>query len=302
VNRDQTPSYYGRPIIKEPVWKPEIPAYFFFGGLAGASAALSAAARAAGNDPLARRTLCTALAGVSISPYLLIRDLGRPRRFYNMLRVFKVTSPMSVGTWILTAEGTATTIAAACEAADVLPRTRRIAHAIAGALGPAMAAYTGALIADSVVPVWHESRRELPLLFAASSAEAAGGAAAIVTPEWAARPARRLGMAGAILSVAVMKVMERRLDRLVAEPYREGKAATYEKLATAGAVAGATLMAAAGRRRPGAIVAGALLVAGSWAERFAVFHAGKASAADPRYTSLPQRARTAATGIRTVIR
>lgn len=286
-------SYYGRPIIKAPVWKPEIPAYFFFGGLAGASAALSAAARAAGNEPLARRSLYTALFGVSLTPYLLIKDLGRPRRFYNMLRVFKVTSPMSVGTWIVGAEGTATAIAAACDAAGVLPRTGRTAQTIAGALGPAMASYTGALVADSVVPVWHESRRELPLVFAAGSAAAAGGAAAILTPAAHARPARRLGIAGATTSVIVTKLMHKRLGRLVAEPYHEGTAGAYASVAAATGAAGAALMAAAGRSRTGAVVAGALLVAASWTERFAVFHAGKASASDPRYTSVPQKARRA---------
>ncbi len=28
-------SYYGRPIVKEPVWEPEIPWYMFTGGVAG---------------------------------------------------------------------------------------------------------------------------------------------------------------------------------------------------------------------------------------------------------------------------
>src|SRR5262249_1322948 len=50
-------SYYGRPIIKEPVWTWEVPAYFFSGGLAGASSVLSSAARLAGNDKLARTSL-----------------------------------------------------------------------------------------------------------------------------------------------------------------------------------------------------------------------------------------------------
>jgi Polysulphide reductase, NrfD len=295
-------SYYGRPIIKEPVWKPEVPAYLFFGGLSGASATLSAAARAAGNEPLARRGLYTAFVGIAISPLLLIKDLGRPRRFYNMLRVFKPTSPISVGTWILSAQGTATAIAAACEAAGVLPRTRTTAQTIAGALGPAMATYTGTVMADSVVPVWHEGRRELPLVFAASSAAAAGGIAAILTPERFARPARRAGTAGGILSVLLTKAMEKRLGELVAEPYREGRAGVYSKIAAGAALAGATLMAATGRRRGRAIVAGALLLVGSWTERFAVFHAGKASAADPRYTSLPQKARAAQTGAAAVTR
>ena len=32
-----TDSYSGRPILKEPVWTWELPAYFVFGGMAGAA-------------------------------------------------------------------------------------------------------------------------------------------------------------------------------------------------------------------------------------------------------------------------
>src|SRR6266513_2447222 len=131
-------SYYGRPIIKEPVWKPEIPLYFFAGGLAGASATLSLGARLTRNEPLARASLFAAAAAVSVSPPLLIKDLGRPARFYNMLRVFKVTSPMSVGTWIVSASGTASGVAAACEMTGLLPRVRAAAQSVSGLLGPAM--------------------------------------------------------------------------------------------------------------------------------------------------------------------
>jgi hypothetical protein len=286
-------SYYGKPIIKEPVWKTEIPKYFFTGGLAGASATLSAAARAAGNDELARRALYVAAAGVTVSPYYLIKDLGRPLRFYNMLRVFKVTSPMSVGTWIVASEGTSTGIAAACELMGVLPRVRTAAQVVSGLLGPAMASYTGALVADSVVPVWHESRHELPLLFASSSAAAAGGLAAALTPVATARPARRLGLLGAVTELVTHRVMQRRMGELVAEPYKKGESNRYVKAAEAATLSGVGLMLLAGRTRPGAAVAGALLAAGSWCTRFGVYYAGKASAADPRYTSIPQRERTA---------
>jgi formate-dependent nitrite reductase membrane component NrfD len=90
-------SYYGRPVVKQPVWTWEIPWYFFTGGLAGCSATMAAMAGAAGNRELARRAWPVALAAAAASPVLLVSDLGRPERFLNMLRMFKVTSPMSIG-------------------------------------------------------------------------------------------------------------------------------------------------------------------------------------------------------------
>ena len=102
-------SYYGRPVIKEPVWQaPDVAGYLFFGGLAGASAGLAWGAELRGNRPLARRAWQISLAAVGVSPALLVSDLGRPARFLNMLRMFKVTSPMSVGSWVLAAGGLAT--------------------------------------------------------------------------------------------------------------------------------------------------------------------------------------------------
>ena len=90
---------------KPHVWKPFIGWYFFAGGLSGGSSLLGLAARASGNRALARNCSLLAFAGIAVSPPLLIADLGRPRRFLNMLRVFKPTSPMSVGTWVVSASG-----------------------------------------------------------------------------------------------------------------------------------------------------------------------------------------------------
>ncbi len=284
-------SYYGRPIIKEPVWKPEIPLYFFFGGMAGAADTLALGARLTGNERLRVASLYTAAVGAAVSPYLLIKDLGRPLRFYNMLRVFKVTSPMSVGTWILSAEGAATSVAAGCQLFGVMPRLRTFAQVVAGLLGPAQTTYTGALVSDSVVPVWHEARRELPLHCASRAAASAGGAVAALTPPEAAGPARRLAILGGLSELATKKALEERLGDFVSRPYRTGKGGTYSKIAAGATLAGTALMALAGRRRAGAVAAGALLLTGSLCQRFAVYHAGKASAADPHYTSVPQRER-----------
>ncbi|MDX6719212.1 MAG: hypothetical protein QOJ63_1466, partial [Solirubrobacteraceae bacterium] len=125
VPRAEPRSYYGLPVLNEPVWSWEIPVYFFAGGMAGAAAPLALAASVRGDRRLARAATTVALAGVVVSPPLLISDLGAPRRFFNMLRMFKVTSPMSVGAWILSAFAPAVAAGAARELLDVLPAVGR---------------------------------------------------------------------------------------------------------------------------------------------------------------------------------
>jgi hypothetical protein len=291
-------SYYGRPVIKPPPWEAYIPVYFFFGGLAGASAVLASGAQLAGHDDLERRAWAVSLAGLAISPPLLIADLGRPERFLNMLRVFKVTSPMSMGSWLLGATTTAVGVAAASTYTGRLPALGRVAGAAAGPLGALLATYTGGLLADTSVPVWHEARRMLPFVFAGGAMASAGGAAVLLTPPGRAGPARRLLVTGAALETVAGRVMEKRLGEL-ARPYRSGAPKWLLHGALAATVAGAALAGAPGRR-PRALVAagGALALAGSALERFGVFEAGLASARDPDATTVPQRRRLAARGAR----
>jgi hypothetical protein len=283
-------SYYGQSVINPPIWKSEIPWYFFTGGLAGASLPLSLAASLQGNDALARRAAFGALGGAVVSPALLVSDLGRPERFLYMLRVFKVTSPMSVGSWILTGFGATSALGAARELLGRMPRAGRAAQVAGSLLGAGMATYTAALVANTAVPAWHEARRELPFVFAASAVASAGGFAAALTPVRHAGPARAMAIAGGVTEVALTGWMERRLG-FVGEPYRAG---TPQRLATAAkalTAAGSVLMARAGGRRSGAAAAGLALMAGAAAERWAIFQAGMASAKDPRYTVGPQRDR-----------
>jgi hypothetical protein len=291
VPEEKVRSYYDKGVIKQPVWTREIPLYFFAGGLAGASADLALVARLVGNDTLARRALLGALGGVAVSPVLLISDLGRPERFYQMLRVFKPTSPMSVGTWILSFFGTSISLAAASDVLGVYRGTGRIAEALAALLGPPLATYTAVLIADTSVPVWHEARRELPLVFAASSAASAGALATILTPVESAGPARRLAIGGALLELGAVELMKRRLGRFLAEPYRQD-AARLDRFSKVASGAGAALVALAGRKsRAAAVAGGALVLAGAALERWAIYRAGFQSARDPKYTVMPQRER-----------
>ena len=91
----ETRSYYGQPVLKAPVWKWYVPAYFFTGGVAAGATLVATAARMTGDQPLARRCRFAAMGATVLSTFLLVKDLGRPKRFLNMLRVAKPTSPMS---------------------------------------------------------------------------------------------------------------------------------------------------------------------------------------------------------------
>ena len=209
---DEFTSYYGRPVVKEPTWTPEIPVYFFTGGLAGASVGLAIGARLNGRRKLARAATANAFAGIAVSPLLLISDLGVPARFLNMLRVFKVTSPMSVGSWILSVEGGLIAVTTAHEFLGWFPKPlARLAGALAALFGMPLATYTAALIANTSVPVWHEGRLELPFAFAGGSAMAAGGAAALLAPSEAG-PARRLAIIGAATEAVAMEVSKKKME------------------------------------------------------------------------------------------
>ena len=284
-------SYYGRPIVKEPVWKPEIPFYLWTGGIAGGASVLHGIATVSGNERLAKSCTYIAAAADAVSPVLLISDLGRPERFLNMLRVFKVTSPMSVGSWILFVSSGASNTAAALQLLGILKPVRWAAELVSFVTGPPLATYTGALLANTSIPVWAEARDELPALFGASAAASAGAAVAIFTPREHAGPARRAAIGGAVLELGLMQVMEKRLG-FVGEVYRQGEAHRFGRISKVCVAAGAGLLALGGRRsRVAAVTGGAVLLAGELALRWSVFKAGFQSARDPRYTVLPQRER-----------
>jgi formate-dependent nitrite reductase membrane component NrfD len=283
-------SYYGRPVLKETVWGPDIPSYLFLGGLAGASSALAAGSQLTGHPELARTAKAGAAGAISLSMAALVHDLGRPTRFVNMLRVLKVTSPMSIGTWLLSAYTPLALAAAASAVTGRLPRAGLAATIPAAVLGPAVAAYTSVLLGDTAAPAWNGARRELPYLFVGSAATAAGGLGLLaVTPERAG-PAARLATVGAAAELTAEWLLDWRLGR-VAEPYRTGRSGA---LMRAGQVlaAGGTAAALLGRRsRALSALSGAALLAGSAVTRFGVFEAGRASARDPSYTVGPQRER-----------
>ena len=212
-------SYYGKPVINSPVWhSPDIPGYLFLGGAAGASSLLGAGAQATGRPALARSAKAGALGAISLSLVGLVHDLGRPARFLNMLRVIKVTSPMSVGSWILAGYVPAAGVAAAAALTGRAPRLGTAATAAAALAGPAVAAYTAVLLSDTAVPAWHEGHRELPFVFTGSAAVAAGGFGLLTAPSGQNTPARNLALIGMGAEAAAFELMTRRMG-MVAEPY-----------------------------------------------------------------------------------
>jgi formate-dependent nitrite reductase membrane component NrfD len=297
-------SYYGHPVVKASPWEKDIPAYLFLGGLAGGSSLLAAGAAATDRPALQRTGRLGALVAISASMVALVHDLGKPARFHHMLRVAKPTSPMSVGTWILTAYGPMAGLAGVAELRPWLPRQVRTggpgrllgfaatpAGAVAALLAPAVASYTAVLLSDTATPSWHAARRQLPFVFVGSAAAAAGGLGMLGAPVSEAGPARRMAVGGALLELAAEYTMASSMG-LAAEPLRTGKAGQLmraSKVLTAIGAVGAALLG--GRSRTAAALSGAALLAGSACTRFGVFEAGQESARDPKYTVVPQRER-----------
>ncbi|MEU8143099.1 NrfD/PsrC family molybdoenzyme membrane anchor subunit [Nonomuraea sp. NPDC048901] len=286
-------SYYGRPVIKAPVWhEPHMPTYLYAGGLSGASSVMAVMAGFTGYDRLERTARVAAAIGAAAGTGFLIAELGRPERFLNMFRVFKPTSPMSMGSWLLAAQGGLSAVAASTELTGILPAVGDAAALATGLTGPLTATYTAVVVADTAVPAWHEAYRELPFLFAGSALASAGAVGMLATPRAQAGPARVVAMLGAAVESVAGVVMERRLG-LVGEPYRLGRAGRLMLSARVLTAGGGLLASIAGRSRTLTALSGLALTAGALCTRFGVLEAGRASAADPKYTIVPQRQRQA---------
>src|SRR5919205_1899619 len=162
--------YYGIPPIKEHTWTWEVPLYFWLGGIGAGSHLISTVAQLLGWKDRAffRTTRYTVLATMIFSPILLIMDLGRPERFYNMLRIVKLRSPMSTGSWALTIFGAMSGLIATAQAArdGLLGRDNalvrlvktfipdRLLSVLALPVGLYVGLYSGILLSATSVPMW----------------------------------------------------------------------------------------------------------------------------------------------------
>jgi protein NrfD len=184
----QGPTYYGRSQLKPaPFENWVVGSYIFLAGLSGAAAMISALldiSRGGAAGPVTRRGRYLSLLAPTIGSALLIWDLHTPKRFYNMLRIAKRTSPMSIGAWILMSFATfAGTTAAAQFLSDRVPRLRwlrraaRVAQVPAAVAGAGLSTYTASLLSATSTPLWAAAPRALAVRFGSSSV--AAGAAAL---------------------------------------------------------------------------------------------------------------------------
>lgn len=283
--------YYGLPVVKPPVWKWMIAAYFFVGGLAGMSALIAACGVLKHQWDLVRWMIWAAAVGAGISAVLLIWDLGRPMRFINMLRVFKLQSPMSLGSWILSFFGAFAIPGVILVEFDwqtrlsypVIHLLGNIAVFGAAFAGIFLATYTGALVAATSVPAWHAHRGMLPFHFGIAALGSAVGFAELGGYRLPALQA--LGYFAAVAQTLVMIWMKVRKHGAADEALHEGRSGwTF--------LAAETLEGplALGLRLVGFVPGAAVsFTMGALLSRFAWLWAGRASACSPEAVFSSQR-------------
>ena len=193
------PTYYGRAQLKAAPFNTwAVGAYIFLAGLSGASALVGAlAARHEHGRATLRRGRYLSLLAPTLGSALLVWDLHSPKRFYNMMRVAKATSPMSIGTWTLLGFSGFAGVAAGVQfITDHVPGTKwlrglgRAAQVPAAVTGAVLSTYTAALLAATSTPIWAAAPRSLGVRFGASSI--ASGAAALALGEESQALRRRL--------------------------------------------------------------------------------------------------------------
>ncbi len=306
--RDQQ-SYFDHPVLRSGHWGWEIVWYFFVGGAAAGSSALATLA-ARGGDPadaeLVRNGRYSALAGAALSSVLLVMDLGRPERFLNMLRIFKLKSPMSVGVYTLVSFSTGAGFAALEQArADglvplpvgaLIALSRPLRGLTATVSTALMSSYTGVLISATAIPVWFTGRRHTPAIFACSAMSSGAALQSLLLALFGGSPrtAKKLETVELIASLAegaLLLDFERRAGDL-GQPLFSGKRGAKLRTYTLGlgiALPALLNLPAVLSRKPPAkhhrvrtLLSAGLGLLGGYVLRETFVQAGRASAADPR--------------------
>ncbi|WP_448204889.1 NrfD/PsrC family molybdoenzyme membrane anchor subunit [Azospirillum sp. sgz302134] len=288
-------TYYGRPALKPSPFGWKTSGYIFLAGLSGSAQIIGTAADLTGrrgSGPLVRNARHVAMAAPTLGALLLIGDLHTPSRFYNMLRIFRRTSPMSIGSWILTGFGAFSALTLEAQWVG-LARVARAAQVPAAVAGAGMSVYTAALLSATSTPLWASSPRLLAVRFG-SSAMACAAAALSLGERIDGRPENtstldRVALAASAVDLVASLASEREHHAEgVAGPVDDTVWASVQKvgaIAVGAAVPVVCHAVNAARRRPSAAlsVLGALaILAGGMALRSAILHAGNRSAQRPQ--------------------
>jgi hypothetical protein len=159
--------YAAGPVTKVPNWHGLVVWDILFNNLTTGlflAAALGELAAPAVFTPLAKAAYPLALIFLTLDLVCLVLDLGDPWRFHHMLRMFKPTSPMSLGTWFLTIYSLPLTVVAGLSFLPVIVpglefetiRKLFLVLGIVPALGSAV--YKGVLISTNSQPGWRDAR------------------------------------------------------------------------------------------------------------------------------------------------
>lgn len=305
-------SYYGLPVVHSPHWKWLIILYFFLGGISSASYVIACVAELFGGpdgDRIKRTGRYLALATLIPSPWLLIADLGRPERFHHMLRVLKLRSPMSVGTWGLSIYGVFVTLSVVLQAAqdgllNWVPKVRKLTeplpctliNAVGAVFGFFVGGYTGVLLGITAIPIWARNALLLGPLFLSSAMSSASAAIALAlalprgTSEQSLRRLERLDTMALLAELGLILAARSNGGPTISRPIRQGRLGQLFRWGVLGAgilvpLALQLWSAISGRRARGqTILASLLTLAGGLCLRYVMVMAGHASAADPQAT------------------
>ena len=287
-------TYYQRPQLKPaPFNNWLVGGYVFLAGLSGAAQLLATVLdlrrrrSAAGS---VRRGRYLAMLAPTIGTLCLVCDLHTPGRFYNMLRVFKATSPMSLGSWTLVGFSATSTFAAAAQfAADRsrstrwLPAIARMAQLPAAVFGSVLATYTAALFSATSTPRWAAAPGALAMRFAAASVASAAAALSIGA-------GRRRGRLGRELDGIALAALATELAATLAAEETEQRAGLREPgsggvepltVALPLGLFALSLLLPGRRSRSLSALASIATLAASLGMRISVMHRGDQSASQP---------------------
>lgn len=322
VSDESRTSYYNVPVIHKPHWKWLIICYFFLGGISSASYVIASIAELLGGrdgQRITRAGRYISFAALIPSPILLILDLGRPDRFHHMLRVVKLRSPMSVGTWGLTFFGGFCGLSVLIQAARdgllgwirpvnrlLLALPSRPINLVGSAFGFFVGGYTGVLLGVTAVPLWAKNALLLGPLFLSSAMSSATAAIMLIlsimrgTSHHTIQRLERLDTLALLAELGLLLAARANAGAVIARPLREGRLGLIFRWGVLGAgiLAPLTLqfwqiMGWRGPSRVVNILSSVLALTGGFLLRYVMVMAGRASADDPQatfeYTRLPKR-------------